>query len=72
MDFDIAILVRLHWRGSAMVWLPTRVSYPAGGISHFKGVRDNLLISRMHARLFFGMLMRSPALLRRRLGGSRP
>ncbi|WP_454694148.1 glycosyltransferase family 2 protein [Achromobacter aegrifaciens] len=73
MDFDIAVLVRLHWRGAAMVWLPTRVAYPEGGISHFKGLRDNLLISRMHARLFFGMLARSPALLWRRLaGGPRP
>ncbi|HEY9316579.1 MAG TPA: glycosyltransferase family 2 protein [Achromobacter sp.] len=73
MDFDIAILVRLHWRGVAMTWLPTRVVYPEGGISHFKGLRDNLLISRMHARLFFGMLVRSPALLWRRLArGPRP
>ncbi len=71
MDFDIAILVRLHWRGVGMMWLPTRVAYPAGGISHFKGLRDNLLISRMHARLFFGMLARSPALLWRRLAGGR-
>ncbi|WP_342066502.1 glycosyltransferase family 2 protein [Achromobacter kerstersii] len=67
MDFDIAILVRLHWRGVPMAWLPTRVVYPEGGVSHFKGLQDNLLISRMHARLFFGMLARSPALLWRRL-----
>lgn len=73
MDFDIAILVRLHWRGVSMVWLPTRVVYPEGGVSHFKTLRDNLLISRMHARLFCGMLARSPALLLRRLtGGARP
>lgn len=73
MDFDIAILVRLHWRGVAIAWLPTRVIYPEGGVSHFKGLRDNLLISRMHARLFFGMLARSPALLWRRLARkSRP
>lgn len=67
MDFDIAILVRLHWRGVPMAWRPTRVTYPAGGVSHFKGLRDNVLISRMHARLFFGMLGRAPALLWRRL-----
>ncbi|MNL26677.1 hypothetical protein D3C87_1482180 [compost metagenome] len=59
--------MRLHWRGVPMAWLPTRVSYPEGGVSHFKGLRDNLLISRMHARLFFGMLGRAPALLWRRL-----
>ncbi len=50
-----------------MAWRPTRVTYPAGGVSHFKGLRDNVLISRMHARLFFGMLGRAPALLWRRL-----
>lgn len=67
MDFDIAILVRLHWLGVPMAWLPTRVVYPKDGVSHFKALRDNLLISRMHARLFFGMLARSPALLLRRI-----
>ncbi|MFY3136384.1 glycosyltransferase family 2 protein [Achromobacter xylosoxidans] len=73
MDFDIAVLVRLHWRGVPMTWLPTRVVYPEGGVSHFKALRDNVLISRMHARLFFGMLARSPALLLRRFtAGARP
>ncbi|MFJ3463179.1 glycosyltransferase family 2 protein [Achromobacter spanius] len=72
MDFDIAVLVRLHWKGVRMAWLPTRVAYPEGGISHFKGLQDNVLISRMHARLFFGMLARSPVLLWRRLTRSAP
>lgn len=58
MDFDIEILVRLNWRGVALVWLPTRVQYPPGGVSHFRPVLDNWCISRMHARLFFGMLRR--------------
>ena len=69
MDFDIEILVRLHWLGLPMVWLPTAVRYPEGGISHFHMVRDNLRISAVHARLFAGMLWRSPALLWRRLRG---
>ena len=67
MDFDIEVLVRLHWRGVPMVWLPTRVSYPADGLSHFRCFLDNLLISRVHARLFFGMLLRLPRLLARRM-----
>ncbi|WP_417776287.1 glycosyltransferase family 2 protein [Stutzerimonas xanthomarina] len=69
MDFDTEILVRLHWRQQPMVWLPTRVHYPADGVSHFRLWRDNLLISSMHARLFGGMLMRAPALLWRRWRG---
>lgn len=58
MDFDTDILVRLHWAGVPMVWVPTPVTYPAGGVSHFRLWRDNWLISKMHARLFFGMLCR--------------
>lgn len=69
MDFDIAVLVRLHWRAVPMVWQPTRVHYPAGGVSHFRGLRDNALISRMHARLFAGMLLRAPLLLARKAKG---
>lgn len=66
MDFDTEILVRMHWREQPMVWLPTRVHYPKDGISHFRLWLDNLLISRMHARLFGGMLLRAPRLLWRR------
>ncbi len=66
MDFDSDILVRLVWRGMPVVNLPTRVHYPADGVSHFDVWRDNLRISRMHARLFFGMLRRLPRLLARR------
>ena len=69
MDFDTEILVRLHWRQQPMVWLPTRVHYPADGVSHFRLWRDNLLISSMHERLFGGMLMRAPSLLWRRWWG---
>ncbi|MDR2213101.1 MAG: glycosyltransferase family 2 protein [Pseudomonadales bacterium] len=70
MDFDISIIVHLHWRGVPMLWLPTRVIYPQGGVSHFNVLRDNLLISRAHALLFFGMLWRAPRLLARRLRGA--
>lgn len=65
MDFDIETLVRLHWHGVPMHWLPTRVSYPTDGVSHFRLVRDNGLITLMHLRLFAGMLRRLPRLLAR-------
>lgn len=67
MDFDIEVLVRLFWRGVRIVNRPTRVIYPEGGISHFQAWRDNLRISWLHTRLFFGMLARLPLLLARRL-----
>lgn len=66
MDFDPEILVRLAWRNQPMRWLPTRVHYPQDGLSHFRLVHDNALISKMHAKLFFGMLVRAPAILWRR------
>lgn len=67
MDFDVEILVRLYWRGIAIVNQPTRVRYPTDGVSHFRLWRDNLMISRMHAKLFFGMLLRLPVLLWRKV-----
>jgi len=42
------------------------VIYPQGGQSHFRALQDNLKISWLHTRLFFGMLPRIPLLLLRR------
>lgn len=67
MDFDTDIVVRLYWRGMQVVNQPTRVRYPGDGVSHFRMLRDNLLISIMHARHFFGMLLRLPLLLWRKV-----
>lgn len=66
MNFDTDVLVRLHWEGLQVFNLPTRVSYPTDGVSHFRAFHDNLLITRMHATLFFGMLLRLPRLLARK------
>ncbi|MDO7897907.1 glycosyltransferase family 2 protein [Pseudomonas citrulli] len=66
MDFDSDILVRLAWRNQPMRWLHTRVHYPQDGVSHFRLFHDNVLISSMHTRLFFGMLVRLPLILWRR------
>lgn len=66
MDFDPEVLVRLFWMGIPVVSLPTAVSYPKDGVSHFRILHDNLLITRMHVRLVFGMLWRAPLLLYRR------
>ena len=67
MDFDTEILVRLRWAGLRVLSLPTRVTYPSDGVSHFDLVKDNLRIAGMHTRLFLGMLLRSPRLLWRAL-----
>jgi glycosyltransferase involved in cell wall biosynthesis len=66
MEFDTEVIVRLVWRGVDVVNVPTRVTYPLDGVSHFDVLRDNLRISRMHATLFAGMLVRAPLLVWRR------
>ena len=58
MDFDTEILIRLYWRGVKPVWIKTPVQYADGGVSHFNAFADNVRISKMHARLFLGMLRR--------------
>ena len=66
MNFDTDILVRLHWDGLPMINLGTPVGYPSDGVSHFRVWLDNVLITRMHTVLFFGMLRRLPQLLARK------
>ena len=56
MDFDTEILIRLYWRGVKPVWVKTPIQYAADGVSHFDAFADNVRISKMHTRLFFGML----------------
>ncbi|MDU6431746.1 MAG: glycosyltransferase [Pantoea sp.] len=63
MDFDTEIMVRLYWQGTPSRFIATRVVYPEAGLSHFDALRDNLRISWMHTRLFFGMLPRIPKLV---------
>lgn len=66
MDFDTEVMVRLYWQGNTSYFVPTRVTYPPDGLSHFDAIKDNCRISLMHTRLFLGMLPRLPSLLFRR------
>ena len=70
MDFDPEIAVRLVWGGTEVINLPTHVTYPTDGVSHFDVLWDNVRITGMHTRLFFGMLWRLPRLLWRRIFGA--
>lgn len=66
MEFDTEIMVRMFWRGVPVLSVPTRVTYPADGVSHFHMVRENLRLAWMHLRLLVGMCLRLPRLLWRR------
>lgn len=70
MDFDPEVAVRLVWAGTPVINVPTRVTYPTDGVSHFDVLWDNVRISGMHTRLFFGMLVRLPRLLWRKWQGT--
>jgi glycosyltransferase involved in cell wall biosynthesis len=72
MDFDTDVLVRLYWAGLHVINVPTRVGYPTDGVSHFRLLRDNLLITRMHVHHFAGMLLRLPKLIMRHFGRRPP
>ncbi|MGA9368341.1 MAG: glycosyltransferase family 2 protein [Steroidobacteraceae bacterium] len=74
-DFDVEAAVRLSWRGVPAVNLSAPIRYfsaAEGGVSHFSYWGDNVLLTSMHARLFFGFLVRLPWLLARRLAGRQP
>ena len=62
-DFDPEVAVRLAWKGVPIVNLPTPVRYidpEDGGVSQFRYLRDNTLLTWMHFRLMIGFLIRSP------------
>jgi glycosyltransferase involved in cell wall biosynthesis len=67
-DFEPEVAVRLAWRGVKAINLDTPVRYlckEEGGVSQFRYLRDNTLLTWMHIRLFFGFLIRLPELLTR-------
>ena len=67
-DFDPEAAVRMSWRGVRIINIPATVRYfgaDEGGISHFRYLRDNMLLTWMHTRLFLGFLIRFPVLLSR-------
>lgn len=69
-DFDPEAVVRLCWAGVYPVNIDAPVRYfraDEGGVSHFRYLRDNTLLTWMHTRLFLGFLWRLPKLIWQRL-----
>ncbi|MGP1359714.1 glycosyltransferase family 2 protein [Campylobacter sp.] len=56
MEFDMEILVNAVRAGTRLKWIPLNVRYEKGGVSHFKMLKDNVLISLMHAKYFFSLV----------------
>ncbi len=69
-DFDPEAVVRLCWAGVNPLNRDAPVRYlraDEGGVSHFRYLRDNVLLTWMHSRLLLGFLLRLPWLIWRRL-----
>ncbi|MGK0186235.1 MAG: glycosyltransferase involved in cell wall biosynthesis [Verrucomicrobiales bacterium] len=69
-DFDAETAVRLCWRGLPVVNVAVPVRYlgpEEGGVSQFRYLRDNVLLTWMHARLMIGFFIRLPWLTLRKL-----
>jgi hypothetical protein len=63
-DFDSEAVIRLQWQGVRPINVSTPVRYfrrDEGGISHFRYVRDNLLLTAMYCRLAAVLLARKVA-----------
>jgi len=68
-DFDTVLAVRLTWAGLPCLNIPAAVSYPPtseGGVTHFRYLRDNLLLIRAHTLLLLEWPFHLPNLLQMR------
>jgi predicted LPLAT superfamily acyltransferase/glycosyltransferase involved in cell wall biosynthesis len=59
-EFEIESLIRLMWRGVAVVEVPVQVIYPPAGerVSHFRKFKDNVRISLLNTLLVASRLTR--------------
>ncbi|MEY3479804.1 MAG: hypothetical protein RIQ71_579 [Verrucomicrobiota bacterium] len=70
-DFDTQAAVRTAWLGVQTLVAPAAVRYPQKDrIRHFRYLRDNLLLIRVHGWLLLRGILIWPQLLLRRLGGA--
>lgn len=71
-DFDTQMAVRLPWLGVPTINLPAAVRYDAGRPRHFRYLRDNLLLLRVHCWLLLRGLFVWPVILFRRMAKAPP
>lgn len=71
MAHDPEFAVRLYRAGLPIVTLPTRVSYPTDGVSHFDMLHDNLRLAGTYARLLAELPFEAPFVVANRLRAAR-
>jgi len=68
MGFDAEVVVRSVWAGLPVVNVPTKVEYPANGVSHFRGWSDTLALMKLEARLIAQGILMLPGRMAGRIG----
>lgn len=71
MSHDPEFAVRLFRAGLPIVTLPTRVTYPTDGVSHFDMLNDNLRLIATYARLLAELPLEAPFIAWNRLNAMR-
>ncbi len=51
MGFDTESIVKFVWSGIKVINVPTKVTYPKDGLSHFRIIYDNLFLILLHTYL---------------------
>lgn len=59
MDFDVEQVVRLVWAGVPVRSVEVQVRYFDDGVSHYRVLRDNWRLSRLHTRLCLELIARA-------------
>lgn len=65
MDFDTDILLSYYKNNVEIKWIDVNISYSDNNVSHFRMIKDNILISLMHTRHFLSL----PLLLFKKITG---
>ncbi|HYC57315.1 MAG TPA: glycosyltransferase family 2 protein [Candidatus Binatia bacterium] len=63
MSFDPEFAVRMYRAGAPILTVPTRVSYPTDGVSHFDMLWDNVRLIGTYARLLAELPLALPAIV---------
>lgn len=72
-DFDTQAAVRMAWLGVPTISVAASVRYPVKErVRHFRYLRDNLLLIRVHLSLMLRAILLWPRLLLRRFAGAAP
>jgi len=72
-DFDTQAAVRMVWLGVPTISVPASVRYPKKDrVRHFRYLRDNVLLARVHLWLLLRGISLWPKLLWRRFAGAAP